>query len=183
MQHMTAADRVASDHRHDGLGHGADLALHIKDVQARDAILADVAALTAHALIATSTEGVLTLASEDDDADALVVTGVVKGSDKLLDRTRAEGVSDARTVEGDLGDPLLALLVLDVLEARVLDGYPGDVAHGVSSVRSARWPTWTWGCSAKKSTAFTVDSSKPSACAASAGRSSTTLCPAPSTMT
>src|SRR5690606_2981898 len=69
VEHVAAADRVASDHRDDGLGQAADLLLQVEDVQARDAVAADVAGVAAHFLVAAGAEGVGPLAGEDDHAD------------------------------------------------------------------------------------------------------------------
>ena len=53
---MAAADGVAGDHGDDRLGQGADLALQVEDVEARHAVVADVAAVAAHLLVAAGAE-------------------------------------------------------------------------------------------------------------------------------
>ena len=84
MEHVAAADGVARDHGDDGLGQRADLALEVEHVEARDAVVADVAALAADALIAARAEGVRALAAEDDDAD-------LAGCGSAIDRSWGAG--------------------------------------------------------------------------------------------
>src|SRR5262249_30794241 len=52
VQHVSPADRVPRDERDHGLRHAADQLLELEHVQAPDAILADVAVVAAHALVA-----------------------------------------------------------------------------------------------------------------------------------
>ena len=113
---MAAADRVAGHRGDDGLGQGADLALQVEHVQARDAVFSDIASLAAHALVSAGAEGVGALAGQDDDADLLVVARVLEGPAHLFDGERPEGVAHLGAVDRDAGDALLALLVLDVFE-------------------------------------------------------------------
>src|SRR5512143_119783 len=61
VQHVAAADRVACDHRDHGLRQRADLPLQVEHIEPRHAVLADVAALAAHALVAAGTEGLAAL--------------------------------------------------------------------------------------------------------------------------
>ena len=76
VQHVPAADRVAGDHRDDGLGQAAHLDLEVGDVEAADRLaLGDVARVAAHALVAAGAEGQLALAGEDDHADVGVAAG------------------------------------------------------------------------------------------------------------
>src|SRR5262249_833866 len=99
-------------------------------VEARDAVLADVAAVAADALVAAGAEGVLAGAGEDDDADRGVVADVVEGARELDDRAGAERVSHLGAVDGELGDAFIALLVADVLGGfeRVAGGQGGHVS-------------------------------------------------------
>jgi len=58
VQDVAAADRVAGDHRDDGLGRAPDLDLQVQDVEpadalARDLVVADVAVVASDRLITT----------------------------------------------------------------------------------------------------------------------------------
>ncbi len=116
MQHVPAADRVAGDHRDDGLGQPPDLDLEIEDVQATDALLVHVAVVAANPLVPAGGEGERSLAREDDDADRGVVTGGVERRDQLSRGERTERVPDLRACDRDLRDPV-GRLVPDVGEA------------------------------------------------------------------
>jgi hypothetical protein len=117
VQHVPTADRVAGDHRHHRLGQPADLHVQVGDVEAPDAAARFrlVALVAAHALVAARAEGERSLAGEDDDADHGILAGALEGVRQLDDRLRAEGVADLGAVDGDLGDPVAAELVADVL--------------------------------------------------------------------
>ena len=69
MQHVAAADGIAGDHGNDRLGQAADLFLHIEDIEARNAIGPDIAAVAAHFLVAAGAEGLVPLTGQDDHAD------------------------------------------------------------------------------------------------------------------
>ena len=91
VQHMPAADRVAvheGDHR---LRHRADVALQRQHVEARHAVIADVAALTTHALVAAGTEGARARAGEQHHADAGVVVCLRERIEHLVDGLGPEG--------------------------------------------------------------------------------------------
>ncbi len=84
VQDVPAADRVARDHRDDGLRQAPDLDVEVADVQAPDALLrdlvvADVAVVAADALVAARAERVVAGAGEDDRADLGVVPRAVEG--------------------------------------------------------------------------------------------------------
>ena len=89
MQHVTAADRVARDHRDDRLRKPADLHLQIEHVEAPDALVVAVAVVAADALVAARAERLGTLAGEDDDADLRVVAGDLERVAQLEQRLRA----------------------------------------------------------------------------------------------
>src|SRR4051794_11953589 len=114
---VAAAHRVPRDHRDDGLGQAADLDVQVGDVEAADAAarLGLVALVAAHALVAARAEGERPLAGEDDHADLGVLAGALEGGGELDHRLRAERVADLGAVDGDLGDPVAAELVADVL--------------------------------------------------------------------
>src|SRR5947209_1197487 len=57
VQHVTAPDGVAGDHRDDRLRQAADLDLDVEDVQAADSLGVDVAVIAAHALVAARAKG------------------------------------------------------------------------------------------------------------------------------
>ena len=74
VQDVPAADGVARHQRDHGLGHGANDALKLQHVEARHAVIADVARVAAHLLVAARAEGVFAIFGgavprEQDDAD------------------------------------------------------------------------------------------------------------------
>ena len=77
VQDVAAADRVARDHRDDGLGQAADLDVQVGDVEAPDgaglAGLGLIAGVAAHALVAARAERQRALAGQHDDADRRVL--------------------------------------------------------------------------------------------------------------
>ena len=123
VQAVAAAGRPAVDHRDDDLGHGADEALHLEDVQAAalglDPALVDgvgggavgvlVARAAADALVAAGAEGPLAVAAgalgagavagEQHDADVGGAAGVVEHPVELVDGVRPEGVEHLGPVE------------------------------------------------------------------------------------
>ena len=80
--------------------------LQVEHVEARHAVVADVAAVAAHALVAARAEGVGPGAGQDDDADRRVVARVVERADHLVDRPRPERVAHLGPVDRDLRDAL-----------------------------------------------------------------------------
>ena len=125
VQAVAAAGRPAVDHGDDDLGHGADEALHLEDVQAPalgpDPALVDgvgggalgvlVAGAATDALVAAGAEGPLAVAAralgagavagEQHDADVGGAAGVVEHPVELVDGVRPEGVEHLGPVEGD----------------------------------------------------------------------------------
>ena len=79
MEDVTSADGVTSDHGDHWLGQASNLLLHIENVQARDAVAADVAAITANFLVTPAAEGFLAFAGENDDANGLVFVKALEG--------------------------------------------------------------------------------------------------------
>ncbi len=69
VQHVAAADRVARDHGDDRLRQAPNHALEVEHVEARHAVVADVALRAAHALIAAAAKRLVAGAGQDDDAD------------------------------------------------------------------------------------------------------------------
>lgn len=116
MEHMPAADGVAGDHGDDGLRQGADLALDVEDVQARDAVFADVTGVATHFLIAPGAEGEGTFATEDDDTHVGIFMQHLQRDEHLLHGLRAEGIAHFRPVDGELADAVFGFLKLDVFE-------------------------------------------------------------------
>ena len=110
------------DERDHDLGHGADEPLEVEHVEARDAVLADVAALlvAADLLVAARAEGELAVmlrvgAAEQHDADGAIVAGVGEGLEQLGYRVGREGVAPRGAVDRHARDAF-RLLVDDVGE-------------------------------------------------------------------
>ena len=115
VQHVPAADRVARDDGDDRLRDVADELLQVEHVQPRHLVLADVAAVPAHALVAARAEGLGPLAGEEHDARRHVLARVRERVDELRDGERAEGVAHLGPVDRDLRDRLVRqALVADV---------------------------------------------------------------------
>src|ERR1051325_2522207 len=92
VQDMPAADGVARDHGHDGLGQTADLLLHVEDVEARHALPVDVPPLPPHPLLPTRAKRLGTFAGEDDDADVRAVASHAERGLQLTDGERAKAL-------------------------------------------------------------------------------------------
>ena len=114
MQHVTAADRVARNHRDDRFRQRADLALKVEHVQPGHAVRAHVTALAAHALVAARAEGLTAHSGEDDDADRGIVARVGERGLHLLYGLGPERVTNLGAVDRDLRDALGGLRVDDV---------------------------------------------------------------------
>ena len=123
MQAVAAAGRPAVDHRDDDLGHRADQALHLEDVQppalgldpplvdgvGRGALGVLVAGAAPDALVAAGAEGPLAVAAgalgpgavagEQHDADVGGAAGVVEHPVELVDGVRPERVEHLGPVE------------------------------------------------------------------------------------
>jgi hypothetical protein len=117
---MAAADGITGHEGDDDLGHGADEFLEVEDVEAGDAIAADVAGMTAHALVAAGAEGVFAVGvragtGEQHDADGRVFARIDERLIHLHDRLGAKRVALLRPVDRDLGDAI-GLLVADIGE-------------------------------------------------------------------
>ncbi len=89
VQHVTAADRVARDHRDHGLRQAPDLDLQIEHVEPADALVVAVPVVAADALVAARAERVGALAGEHDDADFGIVTRDLERVAQLEQRARA----------------------------------------------------------------------------------------------
>ena len=109
MQHVTAADGVAGDHRDDRLGQAADLHVQIGDEEPADAplpdlIVTDVAGVAPGLLVAARAEGQRSFAGQNDHADLGILSGDGERMGQFLDCLRPERVADLRAVDRDLGD-------------------------------------------------------------------------------
>ena len=130
---MPAADGVAVHHGDDGLGHHADEALQVQHVEARDVVLAHVAAVAADLLVAAGAERLVLMAAavvdagQDDDADGRVVARLAERVVQLGDGERGERVASLGPIDADLGDT--ACCFVDDLAVR-LARLPRNVAHG-----------------------------------------------------
>ena len=138
MQNVTAANGITGHHGHDGFGQAADLLLHIEDIETRNAIGADVAAITAHLLVATGAEGFVPLAREDDHTDRGVVAAMIERILHFLHGLRTEGITDFGTVDRDLGNAVVRLLELQI--GVIFDFVPDRNSH-TSYTRGLRDPS------------------------------------------
>jgi len=135
VQDVAAADGEAGHEGDDDLGHRADEALQVEDVEAGDAVLAHVAALlvAADLLVAAGAEGELAVMlrvgpAQEHDADGGVVAGVGEGLEEFGHGVRREGVAAVRAVDGHARDAV-GLLIDDLGELAAL--LPTEVGlHG-----------------------------------------------------
>ena len=117
VEHVPAADRVARDHRHNGLGQRADLFLEIEDIEARHPVATDIARVTTHLLVSSGAEGQIALAGEDDGSHIRILVCHVEGAKHFRYRLRPEGIAHLRAVDRHFGDgAVLRRLVTDVFE-------------------------------------------------------------------
>src|SRR3954447_22762677 len=119
VEDVAAPDRIALDHRDDGLWQTTDLHVQVADVEAPDAllrhvVLAYIAVVSANPLVATGAEGPIAGPGEDDRRDLGVVPGAGEGIAELRQSRRPEGVVNLRPVDRDLRDRVTSL-VEDVL--------------------------------------------------------------------
>ena len=109
----------------------------IEHVEARDAVLADVAGVAADFLVAAGAEREVARTGEDDHADLRVLVGEVEGVEHFHHRLRAEGVAHFRPVDGDFGNvPLIRRFITDVLEFTHGGPHGGSLDDGW---RSRKW--------------------------------------------
>lgn len=80
------------------------------------AVVAIAAVVAAHFLIAAGAEGLIAGAGQNNDADAVVVTGVGQRVEHLFDRLRAKRIAHLRPVDGDFGDAVGGLVIQNVFE-------------------------------------------------------------------
>ncbi|MNQ96622.1 hypothetical protein D3C85_1122370 [compost metagenome] len=78
-------------------------------------VIAIATVVAADLLVAAGAERLLAEAGEDDGADMIVVTGIGQRLQHLLDGAGTEGVAHLGTVDGDLGNAILGLVIEDVL--------------------------------------------------------------------
>ncbi len=116
MEHMPAADGVSGDHGDDGFRQGAELALDVEDVQARNAVFANVTGIATHLLIAPRTEGERAFPTKNDDTHIRIFMQHLQRDEHLLHRLRTEGIAHFRPVDGELADAVFGFLKLDVFE-------------------------------------------------------------------
>ncbi len=142
---MASADRIARDHRDDGLRQAPNLDVQVGHMEApghlmvtglRGVRAGDVAApAAADALVAAAAEGQRTLAGEDHDADLRILAGKVEGVDQLDDRLGPESVANLRAVDRDLRDRRLVSRV-PVLAGRELIADVFDIGRRRARSRS-----------------------------------------------
>ena len=106
--------------------------MQIQHIQARDVVLAHIAAVAAHLLVAARAEclvlifSVMVCAGKDNHAHFLIVARKRERVEQLHVRLRREGVAAFRAVDGDFGDAIV-LFVDDLVV--ILNFFPGEVAH------------------------------------------------------
>lgn len=116
MQHVAATDRVARYHGNHRFRAGADVALEVEHVEVVSPLVIAVSTVVAtDLLVATGAEGFLAKTGQDDGADLIVITGIGQRLQHLFDGAGAEGVAHLGTVDGDLGNAIVGLVIEDVL--------------------------------------------------------------------
>ena len=122
MQHLAAAHGIAGHQADHHLGQAANDALQIQHVQARQAVLTDVTAVTANTLVTAGTEGIATIggwtnAGEQHHTNVTVIPDAREGITELHHRLRAEGVALGGAVDGHTRQAVSATVHKDVLVA------------------------------------------------------------------
>ena len=129
VQHVTATDRISSDHGHDGLGQAADFFLQIQYVQARHAVITDVASMAADFLVTSRAKGEITFTSENDHANLRVLVCELEGLEHFHYRLGPKGIAHFRAIDRNFSDlSLINGLVSDVFE------FSSSSPHGASNV-------------------------------------------------
>ena len=123
MQHMTATDGIAVDHRDDRLGQTAYLHLHIEHAEARHTLSVDIAATTFHMHVATGAESLVASTCEQHDTNVQAVTAIVERLRHLPRRERGERIAIAFAVDGDLRN-VMPLFKKDLLEVESFNLFP-----------------------------------------------------------
>ena len=102
---MTAADTPSGNHCNDGFRAGSDLTLEIQNVQTRNAVAADIAAVAANLLVSSGAEGIFSLAGKNDDTDVFVVTSVCQSRFHFSNGQGTECIAHLRTINRNFGNP------------------------------------------------------------------------------
>src|SRR5690349_11970932 len=103
---MPAADGIARDHGDHRLGQIADLALQLQHVQPGHTILADIAAVAAHSLVAAGAKGLIARPGEDNHPDAPVLMRPLESVGQFKQRLGPEGIAHFRAVDRNFADAL-----------------------------------------------------------------------------
>src|SRR5690606_41439159 len=101
---MAAAYGPPGDSRDDGFRNRANEFLQVEDVEPRDGVLPDVAAMTTHTLITATAERLAALTGEDDHAGVAILATPFHGVDQFLYRlltTRNESLGPCNTYAVD----------------------------------------------------------------------------------
>jgi len=115
VQHVAATDGIASHHGHHGFRAGADVALEVEHVEVVSALVIAIATVVAtDLLVAARAEGFLAKAGQDDGAHLIVITGIGQRLQHLFDRAGAKGIAHLGTVDGDLGNAIVGLVIEDI---------------------------------------------------------------------
>src|SRR5438445_289387 len=118
VEHVTAADREAVDHRDHGLWNRADHSVKPVDVHA-EAAGAAVAARAALALVAAGGEGLVARAGQHGHADRAIGPGGAEGADQLVDGLGTKRIPHVGAVDRDPCNPV-ACVVEHVVEGHAL---------------------------------------------------------------
>ena len=127
VEDVTSADGVSGHHGDDGLGHGADGALHVQNVQARHAVFTDITGISAHFLVASGAESVRAFSGQDDHAHPGVFMSGVQGVEHFMHGQGTERIADVGAVDRDFCDA--AVVRCFILDVRVFPGGGPLCAH------------------------------------------------------
>ena len=105
VKNMTAADTPSGNHCNDGFRAGSDLTLEIQNVQTRNAVAADIAAVAANLLVSSGAEGIFSLTGKNDDTDVFVVTSVCQSRFHFSNGQGTECIAHLRTINRNFGNP------------------------------------------------------------------------------
>ena len=142
MQDLASPNRIARHQGNHHLGEATNQALQIQHIEPRQTRLIHIAAIAAHALVATGTEGPAPIGGgagtgEQHNPHGGVIPHPAEGITQLLHRARPKRIALVGPVDGDTGEAIAAQLKKDVLvgPGRLPLGNGGSHAGGPNA-----WP-------------------------------------------
>ena len=128
MQHMSAADGIAIHHCYDRFWQRTNLLLHIKHVEARHTVVADISATAFHIHVATGAESLVAGTGENHDTYALCFATPCESLTHLPCGARSERIAVAWAVDCYFGNTVI-FFEKYFLEVEVFNLFPFSCFH------------------------------------------------------